>query len=257
MKYFLLITFLLPFQTTSAQENIFVPKSNKIQFLGLNTVNIVGYSGNEIIIESKSYTAAKQNDRCAGLKLVGSDSFDNIDLGLAVKNSNDGVVISQVGTTTCGEEAHNYKIKVPSSMNVEFINSSWDGKTVMITNVGGEIEISTNYNDIFLSEVTGPLAVKTVYGSIEAIFSEVSQKGSISLYSVYEYVDVSLPENSHSNINFKTQAGNIYTDLNIEVEKSGSNNKWSGDKILGDLNGGGVDINLTSSYDNIYFRKSN
>jgi len=257
MKYILLITFLIPVQLTTAQDYRVVPESNKIQFSGLNTLNVVGYSGTEVIIESNNFYREKDEDRCAGLRLVGAEGFDNTDLGLAVKNTNEGVFISQVGTTTCGEGAHKYKVKIPSTMNVEFNNSSWDGETVTINNISGEIEISTNYNDIFLSNVTGPMAVKTVYGSIEAIFDKVSQKGSISLYSVYEYVDVSLPENSNSNINFKTQAGNIYTDLDIEIEKLGSQKSWMGDKIQGDLNGGGVDINLTSSYDNIYFRKSN
>jgi len=101
------------------------------------------------------------------------------------------------------------------------------------------------------------MAIKTVYGSIEVEFEELAQIGSVSLYSVYEYIDITLPENAQSSINLKTNHGNIYSDMDINILNEENTNILSnGDKIEGNLNGGGVDLIINANYDNIYLRKA-
>ena len=117
-----------------------------------------------------------------------------------------------------------------------------------------ELEISGRYNDVYMEEVTGPALVNTVYGTIVAKFSSLSQVGPTSLVSVYDDVDVTLPANTKANIVVKTPYGEAYSDMDIEFSKNGDMKKISS-TIQGTLNGGGVDLEIKASYDNVYLRK--
>jgi len=128
------------------------------------------------------------------------------------------------------------------------------------------------------------MAIKTVHGSIEIIFEKVAQANSISLYSVYEFVDVSIPSSTKANLNMSTTYGEIFTDLDIETARKketatsqeNSNIKYVGNDevenennhkrnhnscqstnndITGIINGGGVDLVLNSTYSDVYLRK--
>jgi len=63
------------------------------------------------------------------------------------------------------------------------------------------------------------MAIKTVHGSIEIIFEKVAQANFISLYSVYGFVDVSIPSSTKANLNMSTTYGEIFTDLDIETAR--------------------------------------
>jgi hypothetical protein len=91
---------------------------------------------------------------------------------------------------------------------------------------------------------------------VEATFSTLSQKGSISIHSIYDFVDVSLPAGAKANIGIETPYGDIYSDVDINVATTDKGMRViSGSKLKGTVNGGGVDLRLTSSYENIYLRK--
>ena len=96
------------------------------------------------------------------------------------------------------------------------------------------------------------MAVKSVYGSVEAFFQDVSQTGSISIHSVYDLIDVSLPSSTNAEIDLRTPWGQIYSNMDIKVDDSGQLTQKA---VSGTLNSGGVEISLKSGYDNIYLRK--
>ena len=93
------------------------------------------------------------------------------------------------------------------------------------------------------------------------------------------FVDVTIPENTNANLKLNSTSGDIYTDLDIEVEeeeKKSTVKKWKlnetakgvnweswegncsgcGTKIKGQLNTGGVDIYIKSIGDDVFLRKS-
>ena len=47
------------------------------------------------------------------------------------------------------------------------------------------------------------------------------------------------------------------TDFKLEIDKAGNSNmiKVSSDNITGKINGGGLEINLNSTHNNVYLRK--
>lgn len=85
--------------------------------------------------------------------------------------------------------------------------------------------------------------------------SKVSQEGAISLYSAYKDVDVSIPSDTKSNIQVVTDFGNIYSDLEVNVDLENSiSGDILGSKMVGNINQGGVDIIVQATYGNVYLR---
>jgi hypothetical protein len=103
--------------------------------------------------------------------------------------------------------------------------------------------------------VTGPVTAKTVYGHIEADFSQ-NVKGPISIVSIYGYVDVTLPVATKANLKMSTSYGEILVapEFKIEIDKTGDMVRYS-DRVNGKLNGGGINIDFRSDYSKIYLRK--
>jgi DUF4097 and DUF4098 domain-containing protein YvlB len=115
--------------------------------------------------------------------------------------------------------------------------------------------VSTVHNAVHLDNVTGPVDVKTVHGEIEASFG-ANMKGPISINSVHGHVDVSLPVGTKANLKLGTSRGEIFVDpdFKIEIDRSGNMVRYS-DNVTGKINGGGLDISLSSTHDNVYLRK--
>ena len=251
MKLLLLIsTMCFLTMTTSAQKGEYKVNHSQGTLIlsGLDDVEVIGYDGTEVIFQIDDYDE-ETDERAAGLKIINSMGLDdNSGLGLSVEKEGSTVTATQIASS-CDSEFH---VKVPRGLSVEYEHSTNQGGDVSVENVTGEIVISTSYGDVYLENVTGPMAIKSVYGSIEAVFESVSQTGSISLHSVYDLIDVTLPAATNADIDLKTPWGQIYSNMDIQVSDSG---RMTQKAVSGSLNSGGVEIDLKSGYDNIYLRK--
>lgn len=228
-----------------------VPKNSGRLELYLGRATVEGHSGNEIIFTSKDHRDSK-DDRAAGLRAINSLGLeDNTGLGINVTDKGNVVEVRQLKKM----DSPDVKILVPKGVIVSFSHESqYDGK-VKFKNLENEIEISANYNSIELENVTGPLTAKTVYGHIEADFSQ-NVKGPLSIVSIYGYVDVTLPLSTKANLKMSTSYGEILVapEFKIDIEKQGDMVQYS-DKVNGKVNGGGMNIDLRSDYSKIYLRK--
>jgi DUF4097 and DUF4098 domain-containing protein YvlB len=99
------------------------------------------------------------------------------------------------------------------------------------------------------------MTIKTVHGDIDASLSP-NIKNPVSIVSVHGHVDVAFPTTIKANLKLGTVYGEIFVDpdFKLEIEKSGNMIKYS-DNVSGKLNGGGLDINLSSTHNNVYLRK--
>ena len=107
-----------------------------------------------------------------------------------------------------------------------------------------------------LENVTGPATVKSIYGNVEAVFSQ-NVKGPLSVISVYGLADVTLPKNIKANLKATTSYGEVYIspDFKIENQKKTEDGLLRlGDELVGKINGGGTDIEIRSDYSKIYLR---
>lgn len=234
----------------SAQEFKVAKSTGRLE-LYLGKVTVEGHSGNEIIFSSK-YHDKDEDDRAKGLRAVNSLGLeDNTGLGINVADKGSVIEVRQLKKMNAPE----IKILVPKGLIVYFNHDSQYGGDATFKNMENEIEISAQYNSIELENVTGPLTVKSVYGSVDASFTN-SVKGPLSIVSIYGHVDVSLPQATKANLKMTTSYGEIFmsSDFNLEITKKDGMMSW-GDKVDGKLNGGGFAMDLRADYGKIYLRK--
>jgi hypothetical protein len=116
------------------------------------------------------------------------------------------------------------------------------------------VDIKSTYGDIDLHQIGSALEVRNTYGHVDVEFSGPIAH-DVYLKSTYDFVDVSMPTGADASITLRTSYGQLFTDMDLEV-RSGSRNEMFNSKVLADLNRGGREIRLESTYDNVYLRKS-
>lgn len=252
MKYFLPILILFA-SAVHAQEYTAQHTTGKLLLEDVDNAHITVYDGNEIIINADVYRGSEDRERSKGLKVVNSLGLDdNTELGLSAQKNGEDFKVIGIGSGHDGT----YRFKIPRSMGVDYSHSTYDSDDLIIDGVSEEIVVSTNYSDIELLNVTGPMSIKTVYGDIEASFNTLNQEGSVSLNSVYGLVDIAVPSATKADISLRTPYGQILTDMNIQVDKTDGMRELNSKHVVGTLNDGGVDLILKSGYENIYLRKN-
>jgi len=251
MKKILIAVTLLMVGSTAFAQEFKVAKSTGRLELKIGRVTVEGYNGNEIVFSSKDHNGGK-DERAQGLRAINSLGLeDNTGLGINVADKGNVVEVNQLKKMN----APDVKIMVPKGVIVSFNHESQYGGTATFKNMENEIEISANYNSIELENVTGPVTAKTVYGHIEADFSQ-NVKGPISIISIYGYVDVTLPVTTKANLKMSTSYGEILVapEFKIDIDRQGDMVSYS-DRVNGKINGGGINIDFRSDYSKIYLRK--
>ncbi|WP_235296253.1 DUF4097 family beta strand repeat-containing protein [Portibacter marinus] len=255
MKYLLTTIGMCIALAIGAQDYNVAHNGGKLILEGVDNAKITSYDGSEVVFSAKIERDEKKSERAKGLKPINSLGLDdNSGIGLSVKKDGDNLKVTQIGECMCDDD-EGYTIKLPKSMGVDYSHSTYDSDRLMIEGVTKEIVVSTNYTNVKLKDVTGPMSVKTVYGDIEATFSSVEQNSSVSLNSVYGFVDAAIPAASKAKLSLKTPYGQIYTDFDIDVASTNGMRELSDKKISGTINSGGVDFMIKSGYENIYLRK--
>lgn len=251
MKNILISTALCMIGAAAFAQEFRIAKSTGRLELNIGRVTVEGYNGNEIVFSSKDHREGK-DERAQGLRAINSLGLeDNTGLGINVTEKGNVVEVNQLKKMNSPD----VKIMVPKGVIVSFNHESQYGGTAIFKNMENEIEISASYNSIELENVTGPVTAKTVYGHIEADFSQ-NVKGPISIVSIYGYVDVTLPIATKANLKMSTSYGEILVapEFKIEIDKQGDMIRYS-DRVNGKINGGGINIDFRSDYSKIYLRK--
>lgn len=255
MKKYLIIAAmgLLAFTTANAQEYKIKKSAGKL-IINLASVTVEGYSGNEIIFTSQ-HKEEQVDERAKGLSLINGSGFvDNTGLGISVNEKGTGIEVNQVSSK---DEA--IKIMVPNGISVAYAyNKVANAGKAVFKNIDNEIEVSVTYNQVKLENITGPVTVNAIYGTVEAVFKGII-KGPVSIVSIYSAVDVSIPVSTKANLKLNSTHDNTFasSDLKIEFEKNSDDMINYGGNIKGKINGGGTELNIKSGYGKIYLRKSN
>ena len=235
----------------AAQDFKLQKSTGRLEIKEVNEVTIEGYNGNEIVFSSRDNDRDDDN-RAKGLRAISSLGLeDNTGIGLSVVDKGNVIEVQQLKKM----DGPDIKILVPKGVTVYYSHTSPYGSDVKFKNVESEIEVSTVHSGVFLDNVTGPVNVKTVHGEIEATFG-ANMKNPISIISVHGHVDVSMPVATKANLKLGTTWGEIFVDpdFKIDIERSGRMVKYS-DNVAGKINGGGLDITLSSTHNNVYLRK--
>jgi predicted membrane protein len=250
-KYILAMAFGLLIGVANAQEYKLNKSSGTLEIREVNHVTIEGHSGNDIIFTSRDEDR-DDDDRAKGLRAISSMGLeDNTGIGLSVVDKGNVIEVRQLKKM----EGPDIKILVPKNVIVSYYHTSPHGDEIEIKNFEGQVDVSTVHNGVVLTNVTGPLNIKTVHGDIEASLG-AALKTPINIESVHGHVDVALPLTTKANLKLSTSFGEILVDpaFKIEIEKTGEMIKYS-DKVNGKINGGGIEIDLSATHNNVYLRK--
>lgn len=242
------ISLLLPI-AVQAQEFKLAKSTGRLE-LNISRVTVEGHAGNELIFASLD-REKKEDERAKGLKEINSSGLeDNTGLGINVEDKGGVVTVRQMKKMNSPK----IKILVPKGMSIYYGFESQYGGMVTFENVESEIEVSAIYNSVELTNVTGPLTVKSIYGHVEAVFGQ-NVKGPISIVSVYGYADVALPASTKANLRLSTSYGEIFVAPEFKIETDRSVDDEKGDRLTGKINGGGTSIAVTCNYGKVYLRK--
>ncbi len=250
-KYILAMAFGLLIGVANAQEYKLNKSSGTLEIREVNHVTIEGHSGNEIIFTSRDEDR-DDDDRAKGLRAISSMGLeDNTGIGLSVVDKGNVIEVRQLKKM----EGPDIKILVPKNVVVSYYHTSPHGDEIEIKNFEGQVDVSTVHNGVVLTNVTGPLNIKTVHGDIDASLG-AALKSPVNIESVHGHVDVALPVTTKANLKLSTNFGEILVDpdFKIEIEKTGEMIKYS-DKVSGKINGGGIEIDLSAAHNNVYLRK--
>lgn len=239
-------------------------------FMGLN-LNAQEYStaldGIEWVkIESKEHITVKTHqlsqltikggssfkipEKAKGLKLVGEGGSDNTNIGFNVFREGNNLIVRNL------QKSGNEKsiIFLPASQNI-MVKS--DGlNSIEIEGFSGEIEASSEITgNITISDVTGPITVNSNTGNVEVKFRKVNQASPISISTATGAVDVTLPEDTPAELSLESTMGEIYTNFELGIPDKQGLKAISSQNVKGNINNGGVKIQLNSATGNIYLRK--
>lgn len=197
-------------------------KTYKTKFSGANKrvimdidakqLDIEGYSGDEIIIEAADLPSVpKEAD---GLRPLSAGGVDNTGAGLSVYPNGD---VLKINVVMKGKAL--YKIKMPKELAliVKKRNSCSCNETGMsITGMEGSIEVNTNYEDITLTNVSGPVVANSSQGKIKVVYDDKMPDKPSSIVSYNDNVDVTVSEKAKVLFSISSSDGNMFTDLDLK-----------------------------------------
>ncbi|MDX1672529.1 MAG: DUF4097 family beta strand repeat-containing protein [Balneolaceae bacterium] len=248
--------------SAAAQDQIAIPLSNPGQpgklRLGLvrGSISVSGYDGNEVIIRYNNESKKEEEQKVTedGLRRITNNAT-----GFEVTEDNNEVKIN--GITPMKEI--NFDLSVPRNFSLKL--SLVNGEDITIENVNGEMEISHINGAVALVNVSGSASVNTVNGDITANFSRVSEGQPMAFTTLNGDIDVTLPDNAQLTAKMRSEWGDIYTDFDMDINRSGTNRNDNSDSgvfkvsinnwIYGDINGGGAEYLFKSMKGDIYIRK--
>ena len=249
-------------------------------------ITIKGYEGKEVIIEAKTRGKIVQRLKSTGIRDIIEDRVrGKIEQELKEKQKEaktEGMQRIQIpiGTGLEVEEENNVMevevsslkqtvdliIQVPYSTSLE-LDAHTNGD-IIVENVKGEIEVDHHNGELKLIAISGAVVAHTFNGHIFVTFTEVNPEKPMSFSTWNGDIDVTFPSNVKAKIKMKSERGEIYTDYDIQLDKTpqkvekdsrkeGGKYKISFEKhIIGTINGGGPEYQFNTYNGDILIRKA-
>lgn len=230
MKKFIIITSVLMMtmvQANAQKEFRLAKTSGRLVLKNISNLTVEGYDGKEIIFsltnpEQKNNLFEKgesgtEDPRAKGLSALNNNGFDNTGLGLSVLEKEKESVVTSVSN-----QSGKIKIKLPNTVALSIQNAGWpititDSNSILLNNIKNEMDISLQYENCKLTNVTGPLSIKTLSGNVEIVLNN-EFKSPVSIYTVRGFIDMTVQENSKADVEMRTMRGTIYADKNLKLK---------------------------------------
>src|SRR5215216_1954838 len=210
----------------------------------------------DVLIETRGVErdrVRRGNERASGLrKLTSTAGFE------AVEENNQMVI-----STNANDDVE-LIVHVPTRTNLKV--SGTNGGPITIEGVDGEIEVNNTNNSILLTNVSGSVVAHSTNGDVKASMARVTAQKSMAFASFNGNVDVTLPSSLKATFKLRSDMGDVYTDLDLQVKtetttspnprrENGRLRIEVNRSMTGALNGGGPEIELRTFNGNVYLRK--
>ena len=249
------------------KEQLVVPLSDpgKPGFMSVNlengSIHVIGYSGKEVVIDAvtESRRSSKENSSEAssnGMKrIAGGNSLD-----VTAEEKDNRIRVE----SDSWRRPINLTIKVPQRFGLKL--STVNQGNVTVENVDGKLEVSNVNGAIQLTNISGSAVATTVNGNLVATFKSVMAGEPMAFSTLNGNVDITFPTNAKANVKMKSDQGEIFSDFDVDVDKSQpkvNRTSQSGmykinvdDWVYGKINGGGPEMMMKNMHGNIYVRKA-
>ncbi len=196
---------------------------------GRGSISIEGYTGNEVIIEEDNNSHPLPQE-AEGLKIVSEGVIDNTGLGANTNIEGNNLQIRLPRSKYFG----NFKIKIPKTLAISIkeggnsFNNQW-----FISGLDGEVEATSSYSEITITDVTGPIVARAGWGGIRVIFDKLNPTKPSSISSSKD-VKVSLPADTKASLKLRATFGDVFTDFDIAASKPKKSDENEDTKTVGD-----------------------
>ncbi len=210
-------------------------------------VIVRGYDGKDVTVE---LTDKDRDDREERAK---SRGLRRVFMGDAIEyeERNNRIDISCYSNP----KSVNVLISVPENTMISFENKLYG--SIEIEKISGEIEVQTQYGEIKLDRVTGPVVAYSTYGEITATLDNVTTESPMSFKTGYSDIDLSFPVDLKATLDLKTTDGIwIAEEFEMSSDRESRGRRRSTNRQVININGGGIDIEISSNYGSIYIRKN-
>jgi DUF4097 and DUF4098 domain-containing protein YvlB len=222
--------------------------------LNYGSITVRGTARKDVLVK---YTSTEENSKGSesseGLKRISGGS-----LNLEVSENNNDVKVQSGSWNT----KMNLEVEVPAGFDLKV--SSYNDGDIYVSNVQGEVEITTYNGEIAAESISGSVVATTYNGDVKVTFDKVSAVPMS--YSTYNGdIDITFPAMVKATLKMKTQQGEILSgfDMNVlknePVQKKDSGNgsfkivldEW----VKAEIGGGGPEISMRNYNGDIKIRK--
>ena len=193
-----------------------------------------------------------------GLRLIPNNTS-----GLTVEEEDNEVVVSTGWRSE--SRALELRIQVPTncSMKLSTVN---DGD-IEVSDIVGDLEINNTNGSVTLNRINGSVVAHALNEPLHVTFFKVNPAKSMSFSSLNGDVDVTFPADLKATFNMKAEQGEIYSDFELDLEKTTSKVEEKGKgkgrykvsierAMKAKVGGGGQEMLFKNYNGNIYIRKA-
>jgi DUF4097 and DUF4098 domain-containing protein YvlB len=154
-------------------------------------------------------------------------------------------------------------IEVPYGFDVKV--SSYNDGDIAISNVDGEVEVTTYNGGIKAEKITGSVIANTYNGEIKVTFNKVSEGVPMSFSTYNGDIDITFPASLKASFKMKTEQGEILSGFDMKIVETGPVQKKDtkagtykvvvDEWVKGEINGGGPEISMRNYNGDVIIRK--
>ncbi len=269
---------------SETKEQLVVPLSEPGKPFKLNvgilngSIKVIAYEGKDVIIDVQSGServSEKKNkpgvpvNTNINTTIGGASNASN---GMKKINAGNGLDISaEEKNNRITVHSNSFKgsvtltIKVPQSEAALKLSTVNNGD-ISVTNVSGEMEISNTNGGVYLTNISGSAVANALNSSVVVSFKSIDPKAAMAFSTLNGNIDVTFPASLKANVKLKSDMGEMFTDFDIEADKSQSKVSRTNQSgmyrvnvenwVYGKINTGGPELMMKTMNGNIYIRKT-